>query len=205
MASSSSQVQVCNRALQKLGVAIAITNISDNTASARAMSTAWLPVLEAELRRHRWKFSILRTNLAQISGTPANGVYGNIFQLPSDCLRVLNVGDWWPGNDISDYRGRPTSEYSLENNLVLTNFGAPLSLRYISRITNTGQWDSAFAETMSARLAWETCEQLTQSGEKRKLAMQEYKTAIREAIAANALESPPEFMADDSWVTARIS
>lgn len=204
MASSSSQIQVCNRALQKLG-AQPIVNFSDNTNNARAMSTAFQPVVEAELRRHRWKFSILRANLAQLSGQPANGVYTNMFQLPSDCLRVLNIGDWWPGQDISDYRNRTTAEYSIENNVVLTNYAAPLSLRYVSRITSTGQWDSAFAEAVSARLAWECCEQITQSGEKRKLAIQEYKVAIREAIGANALESPPEFTADDSWVTSRVS
>lgn len=205
MASSSSQIQICNRALQKLGVSIPIVNLTDNNANARAMSTAWLPVVEAELRRRRWRFSILRQNLALLSSAPANGVYGNMFQLPSDCLRILNVGDWWPGQDISDYRGRTTAEYSVENNIILTNYGAPLSLRYVSRVLNTGQWDSAFAEAISARLALETCEQITQSVEKRKLAAAEYKQAILEATKANALENPSEFMADDSWVTSRIA
>jgi hypothetical protein len=205
MASSSSQIQICNRALQKLGVSIPIVNFSDNTASARAMNIAFVPVVEAELRRRRWKFSILRTQLAQLAGQPATGIYTNMFQLPADNLRILEIGDWWPGQDISDYRGRTTAEFQVENNIVLTNYPAPLSLRYVSRIMNTGQWDSAFAEAISARLAWETCEQITQSPDKRKLAMAEYKTAIGEAIRANALESGPEFNADDSWVTSRIA
>lgn len=168
------------------------------------MNVAYVPVRDAELRRRRWKFSITRANLPALNTVPLNGVYSAQFQLPANCLRVLEVGDYWPGADTSDYRNRSVSEWTIEGEVILTNIAAPLSLRYIQQITNPGLYDSAFAEALAARLAWETCEQITQSGEKRKLAIQEYKQAIQEATQANALETPPEFKADDSWMMARI-
>jgi hypothetical protein len=200
----SSDIQIANRALQKLGSSTQLVSFSDPNAAGRAMSVAYVPVRDAELRRRRWKFSITRANLPQLSTVPINGVYSAQFQLPSNCLRVLEVGNYWPGGDTSDYRNRSVAEFTIEGNIILTNIAAPLNLRYIQQITNPGMFDPAFAEAFSARLAWETCEQITQSSDKRKLAENEYKRAILEATQANALESAPEFKADDSWMMARI-
>src|SRR6266404_2036131 len=199
----ASDIQIANRALQKLGAA-SITSFNDNSTAGRAMNLAYTIVRDAELRRRRWKFSITRANLAPLSTAPVNGIYNLQYQLPAQCLRILNVGDFSPGADTSDYRNRTVADYSIEGNLILTNIASPLSLRFIQQITDPGQFDSAFAEAFAARLAWETCEQITQSGEKRKLAMTEYKAAILEAAQANALEIPPDFKADDSWMLARI-
>lgn len=199
----ASDIQIANRSLQKLGAA-SITSFNQDSTAGRAMNLAYTIVRDAELRRRRWKFSITRQNLAALSTAPVNGIYQLQYQLPAQCLRVLDVGDYSPGGDTSDYRSRTVADYSIEGGLILTNIASPLSLRFIQQITNSGLFDSAFVEAFAARLAWETCEQITQSGEKRKLAMQEYKSAILEATQANALETPPDFKADDSWVMARI-
>lgn len=201
---AASDIGIANRALQKLGSATTLTSFNDPNTAGRAMNVAYVPVRDAELRRRRWKFSITRASLAALSTPPLNGIYSAQFQLPANCLRVLEVGDYWPGADTSDYRNRSVAEFTIEGGLILTNIAAPLSLRYIQQITNPGLFDSAFAEAFAARLAWETCEAITQSSDKRKLAIQEYKQAIQEATQANALESAPEFKADDSWMMARI-
>lgn len=200
----ASAVEICNRALGKLG-AETITSLADNTTNARALNTSYAIVRDAELRRRRWRFAIKRASLAALSTAPISGIYKLQFQLPSDCLRILDVSDSWPGSDTSDYRTSTTADYSLEGRTILTNIKAPLPLRYIAQITDTGLFDSAFVEAFAARLAWENCERITQSGSKRQLAMTEYKQAIREAVMANALENPPEYAADSSWMTARIS
>ena len=192
-----------NMALQMLG-ASSIVSLNDDSDNARALTIAYNMVRDRELRVHRWKFSILRANLPALSTAPVNGIYGAAFQLPPDNIRVLNVGDWDPGTDRSDYRYRTTAEYSIENGKILTSIAAPLSLRYVSNAIPEGQWDPAFGFAFSARLAWQCCEKITQSVEKRKLAMQEYAQAIKDAIRANSLESPPVYNDDDSWMTARI-
>lgn len=200
----ASVVEIVNRALGKLG-AETITSLADNTTNARAFNASYAIVRDAELRRHRWRFSIKRASLPALSTAPVSGIYKLQFQLPSDCLRILDVSNDWPGSDISNYRTSTTAEYSLEGRAILTNIKAPLPLRYVGQIVDTGLFDSAFTEAFACRLAWENCERITQSESKRRLAMIEYKQAIREAIMANALENPPEFSADSSWVTSRIS
>lgn len=198
------KVDIGNLALQMLGAA-PIVSFSDSSNNARQINLCYQATVYKELRIHRWKFAILRANLPALATPPVNGIYGLAYQLPPDNLRVLNVGDQDPGQDISDYRFRTVAEYSIENGLILTNYAAPLAIRYVTNSIGEGDWDPSFVDAVAARIAWRICESITQSVEKRKLAMTEYQTAIKEAIRANALESAPEFRDDDSWMSARIA
>lgn len=202
--SAVGQLEIENLALQMLG-AQPLISLNDVSNSCRQANLAFLPTVNAELRAHRWKFSIVRVNLPQLNETPANGIYTNVFQIPADNLRILNVGDWDPGTDMSDYRYRTVAEYSIENDTILTNYAAPLSLRYITSALNPGQFDPCFVLVVAARIAWRICEAVTQSETKRQLAMKEYDAALKDAARANALEGAPEFTDDSSWMVARIN
>lgn len=114
------------------------------------------------------------------------------------------VNDIYNGPDMSDYRNKPVAEYSLEGNKILTNIGAPLKLRYISRVEETTQWDSMFVEAFACRLAMEMCEDLTQSNTKRQLAQSEYTAMLRSAIRASSIEQPAQAMPDNSWMLSRL-
>lgn len=199
----SSQVDICNVACTILGAGL-ISSITDGTNQARTFNALWNTERDAELRQHIWKFSIARAKLAALSTVPASGPYNQQFQLPAGWLRVIQVGDSYPGIDLSDYRSSPTNDdYVIEGNLVLSNLSAPLSLRYVQQVTDPTQFDSAFASALSARLAKKGCFRITNSTEKEKQATADYKDAIKEAVKANALESPPTFQADDTWVATR--
>lgn len=199
----ASQADICNLALSFLGAGT-ITAITDNTTAARVLTAEYPFVRDSELRARRWRFSIKRTTLAALSTAPASGPYNTQFQLPVDCLAVLMAGDGWPGADLSDYRSSPSTDgYVVEGNQILTNLPAPLSLRYTAQITDTGTFDACFVNAFAAMLAWKCCERITQSGDKRKLAITEYDQAIKAGYRANAIEKIPEFPADDSWIMAR--
>jgi len=200
----ASSVGICNRALDKLGAPGTIINLTDDTVNASVMLRAYDIVRQAELRRHRWKFSLSRASLAELSTPPISG-FGHQYQQPADCLRVIQIGELHVGADLSDYVNSSTEMYSIEGRKILTHYGAPLPIRYIIDVTDTGLFDSAFTEALSSRLAYECCERITQSDSKRQLAMADYKLAIREAARANALESAPQKIADDTWVLARTS
>lgn len=198
----TSDVSVSNRALQILG-ADTILALTDDTNRARAMLTAYAPVRDAELRRRRWKFSLARGSQPALALAPGGDDFAFQYQLPNDCLRVIQVGNFDLGTDLSDYRRAPTGLYSIEGRQLLTNFAAPLFLRWISQIEDASLFDSSFAEAFSARLAYETCERITQSDSKKQLAEAHYKMAIKEAAHANAVETPPSYLSDDTWVTVR--
>ncbi len=199
----TSKVAIINRALTKLG-ASRIVQISDNTKEAREMAATFDIVRDSELRINRWSFSIKRAQLAADVTAP-EFEFSHRFTLPADYLRTLMVGDLWPGYDPTDYRTGPGgADWAIENGFILYNSAGPLRLRYIARIEDTTLWDSAFVEAFACKLAVETCEAITQSSQKRQMAMEEYRIAVQAARRAGAIELPPQQIADDSWVLGRL-
>lgn len=200
----ASQVEICNLALGFLG-ASPIVNLSDNNTKADALRTSYASVRDAELRKHNWRFAIKRDALPALVAVPISGPYSQQFQKPVDCLKILMVGDSYPGSDLSDYRTGPsTDDYSPEGDKILSNLPAPLAIKYIYQVIDTGLYDASFVVAFAAMLAWKTCERITQSTDKRKFAQNEYDEAINAAIRSNAIEGVPEYPADGSWVTARM-
>lgn len=196
-----SEVAICNRALGKLGAETIIT-LDDDNKRARTMKVAFEAVRDAELRRHRYKFSIKRRSLAALAETPAFE-YAYQYQLPIDYLRLIEGGDIVQLVDLTDFRGGGAALYSVEGGKILTNLPPPLKVRYIARITDASLFDACFAESLASRLAYETCELITQSDSKRQLAAADYKTALSEGIRAGAIEQATQQIADDTWVMAR--
>ncbi len=198
----ASQVEIANRALTKIGEA-RILSLSDDIEAARVIDAQWDIVRDAELRARNWNFSITRTSLAALVATPAWG-FDLQYQLPSDCLRVLQVDEFYPGPSMSDYRNASEATWQIEGGKILTDLEAPLKIRYVARIEDTGAWDALFVEAFACRLAVEICERITQSNTKRQLAWDEYKEAVRMAVRADAIENPPEPLPDDSWMLSRL-
>jgi hypothetical protein len=173
----SSQVDIANRALTKLGES-RITSLEDNTNNARVINSMFTIVRDAELRAYQ-------------------------YQLPSDCLRLIGL-DAYVALGMGDYITRTDSLYALEGNKVLTDLNAPLNIRYVKIEEDTNQYTSDFAEAFACRLAAECAETLTNSTSKRQLAWQEYKEAISLALKSNSLELPSQSRYDDSWILSRL-
>lgn len=186
----ASQVDIANRALDKLG-AENIVILTEDSENARVLNRMYNIVLESMLRSHTWNCAKVRVQLAPMATAPAFD-YGYQFQLPADCLRPIfppNVRDW-----------------SIEKgNVLLTNDGSVLNLVYISTLTDPNDMDACFIEAFAAKMAMECAEKVTQSATKRKLATDEYKMAMDEAKKANAYESIPSQQDYSSWVDARIT
>jgi hypothetical protein len=198
----ASRVEIANRALTKVGEA-RIMSLDDDVEAARVISALWDVVRDAELRSRNWNFSVKREALAALSAAPSWG-FAVQYQLPSDCLRVVQVGEFFPGPSMSDYRNRSESMWQIEGGKILTDYEAPLKIRYVARIEDTGSWDALFVEVFACRLAVEICERITQSNTKRELAWNEYGDAIKSAVRADAIENPPEPLPDDSWMLSRL-
>lgn len=195
-----SEVSIINAALAKLG-AEAILTRNDNTNRARVMNSRYDAVRDAELRRHRWKFSISRDSLAALATTPDSD-FGYQYQLPNDFLRLIEGADIVSLANLSDFRGGPPL-YQIEGRTILTNLAAPLKIRYIAQIIDTAAFDAAFTESLASRLAYENCKKITGNENEKAGCWEDYRNSLREARMANALESAPQDVADSEWVTAR--
>ncbi len=188
----ASKVEICNRALQKLG-AKRIVSLDDDSVAARACNVAFEPVKLAELRDHSWTFAIGRFSLAADDPPPEFGPQ-NSFSLPSNYLRLLPP-DFQSNLDSLDWL--------IEGKKILTNDSAPLQIRCVTDVTDPNLMDPLFREALSSRLALELCEQLTQSNTKKADIKAEYKDNINEARRTNAIERPAVLPPDDGWITVR--
>jgi len=204
----ASRTEWANRALSKIGEQ-RIINLDDSTTRGALLNSMFDVVLEDELRSRKWSFSIKRAQLAADVATPAFG-YAVQYQLPTDCLRLLSILNFDVGPDLSDYRTFPTQLYVIEGRKLL--YGRPggsppsnpMPIRYIAKTPDTTLWDPTFGNAFACRLAAEIAEQITQSSEKRRLALDEYQMAVRRAVRSNAIELPPDYSSDDSWYFARL-
>lgn len=198
----ASVIQVANRALTKLGSA-RITSLDDDVKSARALKSCFEDLRDDELRAHRWQFSLKRTSLAALVAAPAYG-YQHQYQLPADFLKLDMVDDRFPQVPLDDYINQELLDWVLEGNVILTDIGAPLKLRYVAQVTDPNGWDVNFREALACRLAAELAEDLTQSNQKRQLAWEEYRMAITRAVRSNAIERMPVPLGDSPWVLGRL-
>lgn len=188
----ASNVEIANRALQNLG-AKRITSLTDDSVQARAVNACFDTLRQSELRKHPWNFAIQRIQLAKSSISPTF-VKDNSFPLPSDCLRVLP-------ND-PDYELN-SKDWQIEGRVIVTNDSPPLNVRYIKDVTDPNQMDVLFREALSARIALELAEELTQSNTKKADLKALYDEKIAEAKKANAIERIPVTPFDDTWITVR--
>lgn len=199
---AASNVAIANLALTKLGD-LRILNLTDNTKPAREVNAVFDMARDYLQRRFSWRFCIKRANLAADSGTPLWD-WSYQYQIPTDCLRILQVGQWYPTPDLSDLISTGGQEYVLEGKYILSNQAGPLKLRYLSRVTDPVQFDTAFDMAFSAYLAYLVAEPLTASAEQKQMAYNDYRNAVKDAVIANAIENPPESLADQTWILARL-
>lgn len=188
----ASTVEIANRALQILG-AKRIVSLTEDSRNARAIAAAYQPVKKAELRKHVWNFAVARVQLAADATAPAF-TRSTSFTLPSDFLRLLPPDPEVNLNDL---------DWIVEGRCIITNDSAPLDVRYIRNVDDPNTFDSLFCEALSAKLAEQLCEEITQSNTKVATAQAFYKDVVAEAKKANAVEKVAEQPPEDSWVTCR--
>ncbi len=188
---ATSKVQICNRALQKLG-ASRIESLSQDHPNARSMALAYDPVRERLLRAHPWSFAIVRTSVAADANDPVWGDW-NRYTLPGDFLRLLR-------NDETGVR----VDWQIEGDYILSRDSAPLEFMYVSNITTPATFDATFREALSCALAMETCEEITQSTGKLQGLQMQMKQIMDEAKRNNAWGKDSDQPVEDDWILARL-
>ena len=192
----ASNVSIANRALTKLGDD-RILLLTDETKAARTINSMFFDVRDAEIRRYNWKFAIKRTSLSALVEAP---LWGYLYQypLPSDFIGLVQVNEYYVRSMT-----KQKAPWSVEGGSILTDFEAPLLLKYRARIENPALFDPLFVEVFACKLAMEACETLTQSSTKYQAATESYKFALQEASRQDAIENPPDEFPWGTWLDSR--
>jgi hypothetical protein len=185
----ATEVSICSNALRKLGDE-AITSLSDNTERARLSNAFYEPTRDAVLRAHTWNFAIARQKLSKLTSIPAFD-FAAEYTLPTKpyCLRVLQMS-------YADI------EFKIEGRKLLSNEDAA-SILYISKITDTSQFDPLFTEALTARLAAELAYSITGSNTLSKQMWELYESKIAEARSIDGLEGSSDSIVSDTFISFR--
>lgn len=169
---ATSPVEICNSALARLGTD-RITSLDDDSARARAMNEQYDNTRKSLLRGHPWNFAKKRIQLAQLVDSPLFG-WDNYYQLPSDCLRVLEIDD-------------DKAEWEIEGRYLATD-NDTIEIKYISDIEDTTLFDPHFEEAFAAELAFNLSYYFNQSVSARESLKTEAKEKLATARSFNAQE-----------------
>jgi hypothetical protein len=189
---ASSDVQIANLALQKLGSPSRIESLSQDSPNARTLNLAFIPIRDAEIRRYDWGFAIKRTSIAADSDQTEWGDW-NQYALPSDYLRFIR-------DDESGQR----VDWKREGNFIISRDSSPLYIRYLARITDANTFDALFVEALAAKLAYQTCKEITGSTTQQGVCKQDYDFAIAEAKRTGAIEEPAKDFPEDDWINSML-
>lgn len=196
---------IANSALTRLG-AEAILDIADpSKVNARTLARQYPIARDRLLADYRWQFAMKRDSLAADADAPKWG-YDYRFLLPTDFLRIDQVGDSYAGYDASDYRDGDTADWAVESGYILTNLSAPLNIRYIRRVPDSeaASYAPHFADALGIRLALDCCEKITQATSKKESLRADLKEVMIAAVRVGAVQKPPQQLPDDTWVLGRL-
>jgi hypothetical protein len=190
---ATSETEICNLALLRLGNAISISSLGEDSKNARLCNLIYASARDAVLRAHPWNFAVKRVELASEATTPAFE-FAYQYTLPTDCLKVIRTD--WEALDLA-------TEYRIEGNKLLTDEGTA-SIEYIARITDVAQFDALFTDVLAQRIAAELCIPITDNASGSQSLWQIYQLKLSEARSVDGQEGTPRMVTSNDWLIARL-
>lgn len=179
------QISIYNRALNLLGLdpvssiaegKLSSTSDGNSNTRTRALNTAWEFVVPELMASEPWLFATKRTKAAKLDEEALYG-YSNVYQYPSDCLKLLGV-------DTGERYVRGDKIYSNNDDLYI---------EYTYYNKDTSKWFTGFTKCISYLLAIECCFKLLNSNTREQNLTTIYESKILpDAMADNAQQEEPK-------------
>jgi hypothetical protein len=186
---ASSVTDICNMALTQIGVDL-ISDVTEETLEARLCNARYEDTRDACLRAQPWNFATVYTTLATTATTPA-WRYTYQYELPADCLRVIELGDL-------------SYQYELAaDRKLLTNCQAPLSIKYTKKVTDVTLMDESFKQAWATLLASELTLAISKDGPRARTLYELYREKMADARFYGATERGPEHFQTEHYLGAR--
>lgn len=187
----TTQTSIANAALRMIGQD-RITSFSEGEAG-RILTDIYEDKVQYLLRHHLWNFAIKRASLYASNTAPEWGFLYS-YQLPEDCVRVLNTSE----DEYVD-----SDKWQVEGSSIVTDIEAPLKIRYVSR-ADESDFDPLFVECLSAMLAAELAQPITGRSDLQAEMQGEAERKLRLAKAADGQEGSPPVFRRATWVQAKF-
>lgn len=183
-----SQTDIINHALSYIGEKT-VEDIDENSTQARLAKALYVQARDTVLEEHNWKFAVRRETLA-LSATPPVWKWTNAFDIPGDCLRIIETEE------------ERDEAWDLEDRKVVTD-ASGINIRYVRRVTVEGEFTTLFADALSMRLAERFAMPLTGKKALLELATVAYDAAIKKARSLNSFESSIQTLENNALTDVR--
>jgi hypothetical protein len=191
----SSQVEICNLAIGKLGSTSFITDINDeNSKNALYCRLFYGPTRDALLRSHLWKFARKRAVLAPLVEEPLfDG--GKYFQIANRLLACCWCRRIW----IT--RAHNYGRWFVEGNKIVADTDV-LNIVYIAKIEDESLYDPLFVQAFALYLAHEMSPAIAQSESMKGNLSNEMQAAIIRAAHAGSTEQDGQAFISEVFLRA---
>jgi hypothetical protein len=195
----SSEVDICNRALSRVGSTKLIEALTQQASVEAAQCNLWYSRLRDELlASFAWPFATARATLTAVDGESRTN-WGYVYALPSDSLQVLYLvlaGVRRPQveqripfviESMRDSTGKAWKK-------VLLSDLAMAEAVYTARIEDPEQFDELFEDALSWRIAVELAYSIVKDPKLAQYAQQQYRASLHAAAAnaANEVQDDPD-------------
>ena len=198
---ATTKIDVCNQALLKVGAdAIASLDTSASTnegtiQTARLCNIFYDQALDETMRIYPWNCCTARTIPNLLTEVPAFG-YEKAFQLPNDCIRVINVFD-------SPDMETTGTQWVIEGRKILCDYEI-VYLKYVKRPTDVGVLDALAIRALICTLALKLATPLQLDDKQASMIIQELEQVILpSARSIDTIENKELLLEESTWIVSR--
>lgn len=193
---ATTDVDICNRALSRLGTRATIAALDENSTEARTASIWYAATRDTLLRAHDWNFARRRVFLAGQGAAPTGWRFR--YAVPTDCVRLLRLAS---ANPVGSARFEVAGDAA--GRFVLCDEPAAEAV-YTARVDDPNLYDAGFASALVDQLAAHIAYPITQKTETAVRLAQLARATLADAMAADANEADAA-IGDrlPDWIAAR--
>jgi len=196
-----SKIDVCNQALLRVGAdAIASLDTSSDldegtVVEANLCNIFFDQALEETMRIYPWNCCTERSIPVKLAEDPLFG-YESAFQLPNDCMRVINVFD----NTDQDKNG---IRWVVEGSKILCDYEI-IYLKYVKKPTNVGELDALAVRALICNLALKLAVPLQLADDQAARIIAELEQVVLpSARSVDTIENKELLAEESAWIDAR--
>lgn len=194
----ATKLAVWNQALIHLGKS-KLTTLTDDVEARYVFDDAWAGVVEEAFNEGDWNFAKKSASLAESStGTAALG-FTYVYDYPSDYVRTIAV------SNEATFSAKFTA-YADQGGYLHSSTN-PVYLRYISNALDDDDdvpsWPTMFWRYVALKLAYETCNRLTNGASLEDRLEVKMEKALRKAKSVDARNEQGKVLPSGSWMEAR--
>jgi hypothetical protein len=137
------KTDIANMALHRIGAQRIMDLDDEDSKSARVLRDLYDGVLREVSRLAEWQCLKARTELGQLTATPAFG-WSYAYQLPSDFIRLVKLNG-------TEYEGQPQDDHEIEGRTLLTD-AETAKIEYIKHDDNPDNYDPLLVKALVSKL-----------------------------------------------------